>query len=211
MRKTTTALALTAALALATTACSDDSSDTSTDGGGSDGTAAEASTGTTMAAGADGEGAMGECPEETVLEVTTTEGDAVELAAEVSVADVIDLSPPWTATFSFASYEVGTEELRGVYQPTLEGDELFVAFSVQAEAELEPGEYIEQTSDEAGADIINFTDIVTADGRQLPTVDHVITITEVTDEQVCGEIAPLEADGIGAAVVGSFTGERIDE
>ena len=208
----TTALALAAALALAGVGCSSDD-DSNGDDGGTTGTEAPATGDTTAPAddddGDDDENSASGCPE-TELTVVDVDGNATELEPVVSVADVIDLGAPESATISVTNYEVDTAELRGVYQPELSGDEIYVSFSMGTQGTFGPGEYVDQTADEAGDEIVNFTDIVTADGRQLPSANHVITVTEVTETEVCAEIAPIEDDPFGSYVTGNFVGERID-
>jgi len=205
-------LLLAAALLAGAVSCSSDDASEEKADGTSTTTTTEATTDDTEAASDDAASdEVDACPEETVLSGYDVEGNVIELEAVVAAADVLDLSPPQSATFSFTNYDVDTEELRGVYQPTMEAGQTYFSISVAATAEFVPGTYTDQVEDPTATDIVNFTSLYTEGGRQLPTAYHSVEITEVTDTFVCGTISASEP-GVSpeAYVEGSFKADRID-
>jgi hypothetical protein len=174
-------------------------------------------TGTTVAEetdGADGTTtttvAEGDCPSETVLEINP---GATAGLTDGPVADVevfADWSMDQTADLVFSSYPFPEDPQFGLSAPVgvpevPEGEYLFsVSLFAGVDKTLEPGVFVD---DDAAEPRIMFIDLYLGSERILPLGDHQVTITGITETEVCGTI-----EGSGDTALQSFpfvTGEFV--
>lgn len=154
-------------------------------------------TGTTVAEETDGADettttvAEGGCPSETVLEIGN--GAAAGLT-DGPIADIevfADWSLDQTVDLVFSSYPFPEDPQFGLSAPVgmvevPEGEQFFhVSLFAGVDKTLEPGVYVD---DDAAEPRIMFIDLYSGSERILPLGDHQVTITEITETEVCGTI-----------------------
>lgn len=144
------------------------------------------------------------CPDRTVLTVTADDGTHT-LTAVSSYADVtLDQS----ASFTITNYPLDRSAATGIYNPTLNGDQLGVSFYVSAngKATLATGDYVEASAASSPTLVLNTSSAYDSTGRiilggtDLPTSK--VTLTEITDTRLCGTVTTPEFSG-------EFAAERI--
>lgn len=215
------ALALGAALALALTACSS-TSETNTSSGttvasGSASSAPATAPGTTKAMGC-----------ENSLEIVNASAEK-----DVKLADrKIDVETAWadegphpdnTVDYdkslegAVAEFEIPYDEQFGysipVGTPDAPDGKLYVSFSLQLKEgdKIAAGQtFVDSTSKETGDGEINFYAAYLGEDRLLPG-EPTITITEITDEQVCGTIESVTKTDLQTfvGIEGTFALDRI--
>lgn len=231
--------AAVAALTLAAAACGGDGSD---EAAPADDTTVATSAATTGAGEAD-DAAAG-CPDATTLEVVNGEsargaaGDPVALASgPVNVATSFADDSGSSASFVFADYEVEADPQFGLSAPI--GDPevpdggliMVVTISTGGEGEITAGEYgaletgegaVESPADLTDPDAtlpdvppsVSFEALYLGDDRVVPIGVHSVTVTEITDTAICGELTgdtgetDLQADGF-PVLEGAFVAERV--
>lgn len=189
------------------------------------------------------EGAGG-CPGATALEVVNggsasgTTGDAVELAdGPVDVVTSFADGEGGNATFVFADYEVEADPQFGLSAPV--GDPevpdggliMVISITTGGEGDLVPGQYgdlapgegaVESPGDLTDPDAtipdvpasVNFEALYLGADRILPIGEHSVTLTEVTDTTLCGELTgdtgetQFQSDGF-PVLTGTFVAERV--
>ncbi len=229
----TLGLAAVAALTLGAAACGSDGGGAD-DAASTDDTAAEATT--TPAAGG--------CADETTLEVVNgesargTTGDPVALGSgPVDVATSFADGSGGDATFVFADYEVEADPQFGLSAPV--GDPevpdggliLVLSITTGGEGDLVPGQYGALAPGEGAVDSpgdltdpdatipeipasVNFEALYLGADRIVPIGEHAVTLTEVTDTTLCGELAgdtgesTFQSDGF-PILAGAFVAERV--
>lgn len=192
---------LALAFTLGAVACSDDSDDTASDDttadAGSDDTASDDTSADTEPADTTTTTEAGPCPSETTLEILNSEGldgemDIVTEFADVTLGESADLV--------FATYEIEEDPQFGLSAPV--GDPgapdggLIFQVSLDGDGEIVAGEY---PDDDDAAARISFISMYNGSERINPLGDHTLTITEITEEQICGEIT-----GVGETDLQSF-------
>lgn len=228
-----------AALTLVAAGCGSDGGD---EAAPADDTTVEASVATTDAGEADT--TAGGCPDATTLEVVNGEsargaaGDPVALASgPVDVATSFADDSGSSASFVFADYEVAADPQFGLSAPI--GDPevpaggliMVVTISTGGEGEITAGEYraletgegaVESPGDLTDPDAtipdvppsVSFEALYLGDDRVLPIGVHSVTVTEITDTAICGELTgdtgetELQADGF-PVLEGTFVAERV--
>ena len=228
-----------AALTLAAAACGSDGGD---DAGPVDDTTVETSAATTDAGEADDP--AGGCPDETTLEVVNADAargaDGAEVALEEGPVDVVTSfadDSGSSASFVFADYEVEADPQFGLSAPI--GDPevpaggliMVITISTGGEGEITAGEYralgtgegaVESPGDLTDPDAtipdvppsVSFEALYLGADRVLPIGVHSVTVTEVTDTALCGELTgdtgetELQADGF-PVLTGTFVAERV--
>ena len=201
-------------------------------------TSADDTTGTTAAT--DGGGR----PDETTLEVVNADAargaDGAEVALEEGPVDVVTAfadDSGSSASFVFADYEVEADPQFGLSAPI--GDPevpdggliMVVTISTGGEGEITTGEYRALETGEGAVDSpgdltdpdatipdvppsVSFEALYLGADRILPTGEHTVTLTEVTDTTLCGELTgdtretELQADGF-PVLMGTFVAERV--
>lgn len=192
-------------------------------------------------AGADGAGG---CPDATSLEVVNggsasgTTGDPVELAdGPVDVVTSFADGEGGNATFVFADYEVEADPQFGLSAPV--GDPevpdggliMVISITTGGEGDLVPGQYGDLAPGEGAVESpgdltdpeatipdvpasVNFEALYLGADRILPIGEHSVTLTEVTDTTLCGELTgdtgetQFQADGF-PVLTGAFVAERV--
>lgn len=231
-------LAIAAALIVAGAAgCGDD-------GGDEDTAASTEATADSTAAAGDPDEAAGGCPDETTLEVVNADAargaDGAEVALEEGPVDVVTAfadDSGSSASFVFADYEVEADPQFGLSAPI--GDPevpdggliMVVTISTGGEGEITTGEYraletgegaVSSPGDLTDPDAsipdvpasINFEALYLGADRILPIGEHTVTVTEVTDATLCGELTgdtgetELQADGF-PVLTGTFVVDRV--
>ncbi|MBL8775854.1 MAG: hypothetical protein JNK12_07985 [Acidimicrobiales bacterium] len=228
-----------AALTLAAAACGSGGGD---DAAPADDTTVGTSVATTDDSEADS--AVGGCPDATTLEVVNGEsargaaGDPVTLASgPVDVATSFADDSGSSASFVFADYEVAADPQFGLSAPV--GDPevpaggliMVVTISTGGEGEITAGEYRALETGEGAVDSpgdltdpdatipdvppsVSFEALYLGDDRVLPIGFHSVSVTEITDTAICGEITgdtgetELQADGF-PVLEGTFVAERV--
>lgn len=159
-------------------------------------TVAEETTDTTVAEETDGTTttttvAEGGCPSETVLEIGN---GATAGLTDGPIADIevfADWSLDQTVDLVFSSYPFPEDPQFGLSAPVglvevPEGEHFFhVSLFAGVDKTLEPGVYVD---DDAAEPRIQFIDLYLGSERILPLGDHQVTITEITETEVCGTI-----------------------
>jgi hypothetical protein len=179
-----------------TTAVADDAPDT---------TATPDDTTTTAAAD------DGPCPAAT--ELTITGSDTVDGPLEV-VTEFADVTFDESADLVFASYEIPEDPQFGVSAPVgdplaPEGGVIFqVSLFAGVEQVLEPGEYVD---DDEAEPRITFISLYNGSERINPLGDHTVTITEYTEDHICGEITAVGETELQSfpIIQGRFVTERV--
>lgn len=200
-RKLIPAALVTAGLLLAACGGDDDESAADTTAAsettavGTDTTVTEEPAETTTTAAEDG------CPAETVLEINN---GATAGLTDGPVADIevfADWSDP-TVDLVFSSYPFPEDPQFGLSAPVgvpdvPEGAYLFeLSLFAGVDKTLEPSVFVD---DDAAEPRIQFIDLSFGSERILPLGDHQVTITEITETEVCGTI-----DGSGDTALQSF-------
>lgn len=183
--------------------------------GSDDGTADDA---TTTTAGGGG------CPDETTLEIVTGDEDGVAFDVVTAWSDQ-GPHPDNTVDYDgqlgllFADYEVPVDEQFG-YAIPIAGSEVpaggtELQISLAYDGVIEPGlTFVDQTADtEVLAEHdgeINFISLEGPDGRAV-LGETVVTITGLTDDEVCGEISGVSETELQelVAVQGEFVVDRV--
>lgn len=141
------------------------------------------------------------CPDRTVLTVTADDGthtlDAVSSYADVTLGQ--------SASFTIANYPIDRAAATGIYNPTLNGDQLGVSFYISAngDAQLTTGEYVESSDGSSSPLVLNTSSAYDSSGRiilggtDLPS--STVTLTEITDTRLCGTVSTPEFSGRFAA------------
>lgn len=199
----------------------DDAADT-TEAAADDTTAATDDDGDTTTTGDDG--GSGGCPDETSLEIVTGDDDGVALDVVTGWSDdgphpdnTVDYDGQLSLVF--ADYEIPIDEQFG-YSIPIAGSEVpdggtEFQISLTYDGVIEPGlTFVDQTAE---PDVlaehdgeINFISLEQPDGRAV-LGDAVVTITELDDEVVCGEISGTSVTDLQelVAVEGEFVVDRI--
>ncbi|MCC5950513.1 MAG: hypothetical protein JJU45_00305 [Acidimicrobiia bacterium] len=153
----------------------------------------------------------GPCPVETAITITAS-GDDADIDGEMDLEmTFIDIVLGQTGTLVLATYELEASEQFGlrapVGQPDVDdGGIIFMATLLPpADEDLAPGDF--SSEDSEGQRIGNYS-LWTDESRVLPLADIVITLTEVGEDEVCGEIT-ADADSSFPQVSGEFVVERI--
>lgn len=190
------------AIVLGAAACSSDgdSADTATTTSAS----AEQADGSTASTSADS------CPSETLLVVSGSQGIDGELELVTAFADVtLDQS----ADLVFATYEIPEDPQFGVSAPVGDpeappGGVIFQLTLVTQEDVLPMGDYPE---DGTSPTRIAFVAMHNGSERILPLGEHTVTITDYSDERICGEITAGAGGGAQSfpVVEGTFNLVRV--
>lgn len=227
-------LAAAAALTIGGAACGGDS-------GGED-DASVTTDGTEAAVTSTAE--AGGCPDDTTLEVVNGEaargstGEPVGLSSgPVDVATSFADGSGGDSTFVFADYEVEADPQFGLSAPV--GDPevpdggliLVLSITTGGEGDLVPGQYGALAPGEGAVDSpgdltdpdatipeipasVNFEALYLGADRIVPIGEHAVTLTEVTDTTLCGELAgdtgesTFQSDGF-PILAGAFVAERV--
>lgn len=231
-------LAASLTLTLVAAACGSDG------GGGEASSTDDAATTTVAAGSEDDVASAGGCPDATALEVVNggsargTTGDAVELAdGPVDVVTSFADGDGGDATFVFADYEVEADPQFGLSAPV--GDPevpdggliMVISITTGGEGDLVPGQYgdlapgegaVESPGDLTDPDAtipdvpasVNFEALYLGADRIIPLGEHSVTLTEVTDSTLCGELTgdtgetQFQSDGF-PVLSGTFVAERV--
>ncbi|MCB9371903.1 MAG: hypothetical protein H6518_03875 [Microthrixaceae bacterium] len=193
--------------------------------------------------GTDGS-AEGGCPDETALEVVNgdsargSDGADVNLGeGEVDVLTAFADGTGGDATLVFADYEVEADPQFGLSAPVgdpevpVGGLIMVISITTGGEGDLTTGEYralepgegaVSSPGDLTDPDAsipeippsVNFEALYLGDDRIIPLGEHSVTLTEVTDTQLCGELTgdtgetELQSDGF-PVLTGTFVAERV--
>ena len=227
MSVTTKSLSLAAALALALGAAACSSSDESTTSTGSGGTSAPSGT----AGGSSGttESAAGDC--ENAIEIVNADAEEVDGLTDGEV----DIVTAWSdegphpdnsvesddhnMEFALASFEIEKDPQFGysipVGVPEVPDDEFYLSISIYSEDVIAEGmTFVEETTTgttlSAPDGEINFISVYWGPDRLLPG-DVELTITEMTDDYVCGTLESTTDTSLQTfvGVEGTFKVDRI--
>ena len=155
----------------------------------------------------------GPCPAATSLTLSGLdrspylEGAGATIAVSTGFADVTLNS---STSLVFATYTIEADPQFGLSAPTgvpdvPEGGMIF-QLSLDPSGDLAAGVFNEDGEGAAGR--VSHESMYRGDHRINPLADHTVTITEVTDEHVCGEIAPEEGAS-WPGVSGTFKLDRV--
>jgi hypothetical protein len=168
--------------------------------------------------------ASGGCPDETSLEIVTGDGGSTELDVVTGWGDEgphPDNTVDYDGSLSlvFADYEIPIDEQFGYSIPiagsevATDGTELQISLAL--DGTIEGGQtFVDQTADaEVLAEhdgVINFISLFEPAERAV-LGETTVTITEITDDEVCGEIAGVSETDLQSltAVEGVFVVDRI--
>lgn len=224
--------------------CGDDGGDEDTAASTEATADSTAAAGTDTTGAGDPDEAAGGCPDETTLEVVNADaargGDGAEVALDEGPVDVVTAFADGSggdASLVFADYEYEADPQFGLSAPVGDPDVpeggliLVLSITTGGEGDLTTGEYgpletgegaVSSPGDLTDPDAsipdvpasINFEALYLGADRILPIGEHTVTVTEVTDATLCGELTgdtgetELQADGF-PVLTGTFVVDRV--